>query len=111
MNSISTEEELNEFKDLVAYFFAQRLKKAIDALWEEGIIDEHTIEQWGAEHMRTPYRHASESFLTPTASRRLFPAVVRIIRYGRMFFVAKSVCVLILTFSTNMKDTFGKDNT
>ncbi len=59
LNSISTEEELNEFKDLVAYFFAQKAQKAIDALWEEGIIDEHTIEQWGAEHMRTPYRHAS----------------------------------------------------
>ena len=33
-------------------------KKAIDAadeLWDKGLIDENTIEQWKHEHMRTPY--------------------------------------------------------
>ena len=35
--------------------FAQKAQKAIDALWDEGVINEQTIEQWGAEHMRTPY--------------------------------------------------------
>jgi len=33
-------------------------QKEIDSLWDEGIINEKTIEQWGEEHMRTPYRHA-----------------------------------------------------
>lgn len=28
---------------------------AADALWDEGLIDEETIEQWKHEHMRTPY--------------------------------------------------------
>ena len=55
LNNISSEAELNEFKNLVAHFFAQKAQKAIDALWNEGIINEETIEQWGAEHMRTPY--------------------------------------------------------
>ena len=59
LNSIQTEDELNEFKDLVAQFFAQKAQKAIDALWDEGTIDNNTLEEWGAEHMRTPYRHAS----------------------------------------------------
>ncbi|MBR3472961.1 MAG: hypothetical protein IKH22_10325 [Prevotella sp.] len=59
LNSINSEEELNEFKDLVARFFAQKAQKAIDELWDNGVINEDTIEQWGAEHMRTPYKYAS----------------------------------------------------
>ena len=47
--------ELNDFKNLLAHYFAQKAQKAIDALWDEGVINEETIEQWGAEHMRTPY--------------------------------------------------------
>lgn len=59
LNNINSEAELNEFKDLVAHFFAQKAQKAIDALWDEGEINEETINQWGTEHMRTPYRYAA----------------------------------------------------
>lgn len=59
LNNIKSEEELNEFKDLVAHFFAMKAQKEIDALWEEGIIDENTVNQWGAEHMRTPYSYVA----------------------------------------------------
>ena len=59
LNNISTEAELNEFKDMVALFFAQKAQKAIDAMWDKGEIDENTIKQWGNEHMRTPYRYAT----------------------------------------------------
>ena len=55
LNSITSEAELNEFKNLLAHYFAQKAQKAIDTLWDEGVINEQTIEQWGAEHMRTPY--------------------------------------------------------
>ena len=59
LNSIDSEAELNEFKDMVAKYFAAKAQKEIDALWDEGVINEETIEQWGSEHMRTPYRYAS----------------------------------------------------
>jgi len=59
LNNINSEADLNEFKDLVAHFFARKAQKAIDALWDEGVINESTIEQWGSEHMRTPYRYAA----------------------------------------------------
>ena len=59
LNSITSEAELNEFKNLLAHYFAQKAQKAIDALWDEGVINADTIEQWGAEHMRTPYGHAT----------------------------------------------------
>ena len=43
---------VNDFK---AHYFALKAQKAIDKLWDEGVINEETIEQWGEEHMRTPY--------------------------------------------------------
>ena len=58
LNSINSEAELNEFKDLLARYFADKAQKAIDALWDEGSINEETIEQWGKEHMRTTYNYA-----------------------------------------------------
>ena len=56
LNSIKSEADLIEFKDLLAQFVARKAQKSIDALWEEGTINEETIEQWGKEHMRTPYK-------------------------------------------------------
>lgn len=55
INSVS---ELNDFKNMIALYFASKAQKAIDALWDEGTINTSTIEAWGKEHMRTPYRHA-----------------------------------------------------
>ena len=57
INSINTEAELNEFRDMLASYFAQKAQRAIDALWDEGVINSDTIEEWGKEHMRTPYRY------------------------------------------------------
>ncbi len=59
LNNINSQEELNEFKDVLAHYFAQKAQKAIDELWDKGGINEDTINQWGAEHMRTPYRYAA----------------------------------------------------
>lgn len=57
INSINTEAELNEFRNMLARYFAQKAQRAIDALWDEGVINSDTIEEWGKEHMRTPYRY------------------------------------------------------
>ena len=50
INSISSESELNEFRNMLARYFAQKAQKAIDALWDEGVINSDTIEEWGEEH-------------------------------------------------------------
>ena len=42
----------SKFKDLLAQFFARKAQKAIVALWDDGTINEETIEQWGKEHKR-----------------------------------------------------------
>lgn len=57
INSINSESELNEFRNLLAHYFAQKAQKAIDALWDNGVINGDTIEEWGEEHMRTPYQY------------------------------------------------------
>lgn len=57
LRQINSEVELNEFKNLLAHYFAEKAQKGIDALWDEGVINEQTIEQWGKEHMRTPYTY------------------------------------------------------
>lgn len=58
INGINSQSELNDFKNMIAMYFASKAQKAIDALWEEGEINAATIEDWGKEHMRTPYHHA-----------------------------------------------------
>lgn len=40
LNSIKSEADLIEFKDLIAQFFACKAQKSIDALWEDGYINE-----------------------------------------------------------------------
>jgi len=59
VNGINTLAELNEFKDMIARYFAEKAQRAIDALCDDGTITQETIEAWGEEHMRTPYRYAA----------------------------------------------------
>ncbi len=58
VQAINSESELKDFKNMIALYFASKAQKAIDALWDEGTINDSTVEAWGEEHMRTPYRHA-----------------------------------------------------
>lgn len=61
VQNLSTIEELKEFKDMIALFFAEKAQRAIEALWDQGVINEDSIQAWGEEHMRTPYRYAENS--------------------------------------------------
>ena len=58
LKGINTEGEYNDFRNMLAHYFADKAQKQIDALWDNGTINEQTIEQWGNERMRTPYRYA-----------------------------------------------------
>ena len=56
INSIKSELEQIEFRNMLAKYFADKAQKAIDALWDNGAINNDTIEEWGKEHMRTCIR-------------------------------------------------------
>jgi hypothetical protein len=59
LNTISqlhSDEDLQELRHWLSRFFAMRADRELERLWDEGVITEQTIEDWGKEHMRTPYR-------------------------------------------------------
>jgi len=58
VKGINTETEYNDFRNMLARYFASKAQKAIDAMWDKGQINEQTIEEWGRTKMRTPYRYA-----------------------------------------------------
>lgn len=45
-------QEMNELKDVLARYYAERVQKEADALWDEGILDEEAIEGILNEHLR-----------------------------------------------------------
>ena len=58
MAHVQNETELNDIKNLLAKYYANKALDAIDKLWDEGKINEETLQTWKHEHMRTPYIHA-----------------------------------------------------
>ena len=58
VRGINTESEYADFRNMLARYFADKAQKQIDALWDNGTINEQVIENWGKERMRTPYRYA-----------------------------------------------------
>ena len=55
MSYVESDETLNEIKDMLSDYFAQKAEKAIDKLWDNGQINNSVIEQWKNEHLRSPY--------------------------------------------------------
>ena len=55
MSYVESEDTLNEIRDMLSRYFAEKVQKGIDELWEAGTIDDAVVEGWKNEHMRTPY--------------------------------------------------------
>ena len=55
LSRIRTEKEAMDIRNLVANYYAEQAFDAMDALWEEGKMDENTIADWKQLHERTPY--------------------------------------------------------
>lgn len=55
MSYVDNEDTLNEIKDMLSRYFAQKAEEGIDKLWEEGKINDLVIKNWKHEHLRTPY--------------------------------------------------------
>ena len=51
MSYVESEDTLNEIRDMLSNYFAQKAEKAIDKLWDSGQINDSTIEGWKKEHM------------------------------------------------------------
>ena len=55
MSYVESKETLDEIRDMLSRYFAEKAQKEIDKLWEEGTINDIVVEGWKTEHMRTPY--------------------------------------------------------
>ena len=58
VDRIKTVDEVQAIRQVIVQYYAQKVQEEMDRLWDEGKINEQVIEQWGQEHMRTPYRYA-----------------------------------------------------
>jgi hypothetical protein len=55
-NYCHSEESMNELKDVLADFYAKQVQKEADRLWNEGTLNEESIERILDEHLLTPYK-------------------------------------------------------
>ena len=53
-----SEQTISEMKDVLADFYAKKVQKEADRLWEEGTLNGESIEKILQEHWRTPYKEA-----------------------------------------------------
>ena len=47
--------QLNEVRDMLVKYFADKASDEMDRLWEENNWTNETMKEWGEEHMRTKY--------------------------------------------------------
>ena len=58
VDCIRTIDDVQATQQILANYYAQKAEAEMDRLWDNGTINEQVIEQWGQEHMRTPYNYA-----------------------------------------------------
>ena len=58
VDCIRTIDNVQAIQQILANYYAQKAEAEMDRLWDNGTINEQVIEQWGQEHMRTPYNYA-----------------------------------------------------
>lgn len=56
MSFVKSPEALRDLEHVLSNYFSKKVDDEMDRLWEEGKVSPDTIEQWGKEHMRTPYK-------------------------------------------------------
>ena len=57
LSCLDNEDDVIALKNIIVQFLNSRLQNELDKLWDEGKITPEVIEQWGQEHMRTPYKN------------------------------------------------------
>lgn len=50
-----TDDSIDELKSVLAAYYAQKVQKEADSLWEDGTLGADKIDEILSEHLRTPY--------------------------------------------------------
>ena len=54
--SAKSQEEMDELMDMLRNFYAMKLDKELERLWDEGILNQEKLDELKDQHLRTPYR-------------------------------------------------------
>ena len=55
--SATSQEELNELRDLLLGYYNQKLQEELKRLWANGTLDQKRLDELKDEHFRTPYQN------------------------------------------------------
>ena len=54
--SVKTQDEMDELMDMLRGYYAKKLDKELERLWNEGILDQKKLDELSEQHLRTPYK-------------------------------------------------------
>lgn len=54
---MKTGEQVNELKQVISSYYAQKATEEMDRLWNAEIWSEEKMQSWLKEHLRTPYSY------------------------------------------------------
>lgn len=54
--SAKSQEEMDDLMDMLRNFYAIRLDRELERLWDEGILNQEKLDELRGQHLRTPYR-------------------------------------------------------
>lgn len=55
LSFVNDDKTATDIESILTDYFAKKIDKGFDDLINQGVISVDTIEQWGKEHLRTPY--------------------------------------------------------
>lgn len=55
LSFVNDDKTATDIESVLTDYFAKKIDKGFDDLINQGVISVDTIEQWGKEHLRTPY--------------------------------------------------------
>ena len=55
-NYCNDDQSLQDLQKVLSDYYSQRVQQEADKLWDEGVLDDKSIETILQEHLRTPYR-------------------------------------------------------
>ena len=50
--NVTSKEDLDALRLTLSLFFAERAQKAIDKMWDEGVLDQQKLDQLRSQHLR-----------------------------------------------------------
>lgn len=56
MSYMKDDKQIDELDRILSDYYAKRVDNELDSLVADGIITPEAIENWGEEHLRTPYK-------------------------------------------------------